>query len=645
MAISSVNVGRVTSTLKTDSLLAALRSNTNTVYREQNRISIGRQFLVASDDPGRAARALDLSQIMEKQSQLLTNIRHASNTLDATDVAMAEVSALIIDAQAIASQNIGTLASADERTAAAEIIASIREQLVVVGNRTYEGRYLFAGRDTDEQPFIGAMGGVAYVGDTGDIYSRTDVNELEPINLPGNIMFGALSSEVTGFADLSPQLIADIRLEDLTGATNQGLRLGTLQIAEDGGATYNIDLTKADTIGDVVDTINAAATAGGAAFTASLNADGITITPGGPAITVRDISTGTTASDLGVVTTTPTAAAIVGADLGAKLTRTTSVADLAGGTGVNLADGIVITNGSDTATIDLSGAETVQDILNSINNCGLYVKAEINDSGTGINVLNMVSGLSMNIGENGGTTATELGIRSLITTTSLDGLNDGIGVRTEPGMDDIRINAKDGTSFAVNLDGVSTIGDVIDAINDAATAAGISVTAGLADVGNGIQLADATGGAGSFWVSRENLSYAVDDLGLAERIADPGTVLVADEVNPARAEGILTRLIDLENALRDNDSQALTIASEELDVLVSDFNRSRGVIGARGAAMQDRLLQTDNAVFATESLLSEVQDLDFTEAITKFQQAQTALQASLMTGAQILNTSLLNFLQ
>jgi flagellar hook-associated protein 3 FlgL len=75
-----------------------------------------------------------------------------------------------------------------------------------------------------------------------------------------------------------------------------------------------------------------------------------------------------------------------------------------------------------------------------------------------------------------------------------------------------------------------------------------------------------------------------------------------------------------------------------------DFNRSRGIVGARAKAMQDRLTQTEGAVFATQELLSEVQDLDYTEAVTKFQQAQTALQASLLTGSRLANTSLLDFL-
>ncbi|MCB9850081.1 MAG: hypothetical protein H6817_05190 [Phycisphaerales bacterium] len=645
MAIQSINVNRVSNTLRTDTLLSTLRQSTLSLFTEQNRISSGRQFLAPSDDPGRAARALNLTEILEQQDQLLTNIRHGGNVLDAADSAMAEANDLVNEAHSIASAHIGTLSSADERAAAAEVVASIREQLIAVGNRTFEGRYLFAGRKTDTQPFVNALNGAAFLGDTGDIFTRTDVNELKEINAGGDLIFGALSSSVQGFADLDPRLTADTRLEDLTGATNQGVRLGTFEIVEDGSAPVTINLTGADTIGDVVDKINAAATDAGASFTAAVTDTGISITPGGPAIIVRNVSTGTTASDLGIVASTATNAVIAGADLGPALTRTTLISDLAGGLGLDLSAGLIISNGELSQTVDLSTAQTVQDVLNAINNAGLYARAEINESGTGINVINTVSGTTMTIGENGGTAATALGIRSFHDGSSLAELNNGQGVRTVAGETDMRITAKDGSTFDVNLDGANTITDVLDAINTAAANAGVAVTAELTDTGNGIRMADATGGAGTLSVSRLNNSFAIDDLGLFNKFAsNASTELVGDDVNGARANGLLTALYDLEQAMRSDDSQGMSIAAEDINTHLEQFSKARGIVGARAAAMQDRLTQTENAVFATQELLSEVQDLDYTEAVTKFQQAQTALQASLLTGSQLLNTSLLDFL-
>jgi len=67
-------------------------------------------------------------------------------------------------------------------------------------------------------------------------------------------------------------------------------------------------------------------------------------------------------------------------------------------------------------------------------------------------------------------------------------------------------------------------------------------------------------------------------------------------------------------------------------------------VGARSQAMHNRVAFTEDAVQATKALLSEVKDLDYTEAVTKFQQAQTALQANLLTASRMLNISLLDFL-
>lgn len=643
MAINPINISRVTSTLQSGALRTSLQRNTLDAFLEQNRISSGRRFLSPSEDPSRAARALNLTEILSQQQQLITNIRHAANTLDATDAAMAEVNTLINEAEAVASQNLGSLASNEERDAAAEVVRSIRDQLIVVGNRSFDGRFLFAGRNTNLQPFVSALGGTAYVGDTGDIFARTDVDELESINLTGDVLFGALSA-TTSSVDLNPIISAETRLEDLIGANRTGVTKGEFQIVEDNGTVVTVNIADTDSIGDVVDAINAAATAAGAGFTASVHDAGITIKPGGSAVTVRDISTGVAARDLGLLTAAPTSAPIVGVDLGVALTSTTPIANLAGGTGIDLTGGLLITNGDFSATVDVSQAETVQDILNAVNASGLSIRGQINTARNGIEIVNTLSGAVMTVGENGGTTATDLGIRTLHEGTTLDSLNGGLGVRTLDGRTDLTITAKDGASFEVNLDGARTIQEVLDLINAAATAAGVGIAADLAAVGNGIRLTDTTGGAGSIVVGRANLSFAMDDLGIGGRANDPATELIGGDTAGVKVQGVISALYDLERALLNDDSQAITLAVEAVDAHLVEFNRARGLVGARAAAMQDRLTQTETASFATEAFLSEVQDLDLTEAITRFQQAQTTLQATLLTGSRILNTSLLNFL-
>ena len=107
---------------------------------------------------------------------------------------------------------------------------------------------------------------------------------------------------------------------------------------------------------------------------------------------------------------------------------------------------------------------------------------------------------------------------------------------------------------------------------------------------------------------------------------------------------MLTSLIDLERALRADDEQGITEAGERVYAFIDEVNRVQGVVGARAKAMQARQATNEAAVFATQQLLSELRDLDYAEAATRFQLAQTALQATLAAGSQSLNLSLLDYL-
>ena len=64
----------------------------------------------------------------------------------------------------------------------------------------------------------------------------------------------------------------------------------------------------------------------------------------------------------------------------------------------------------------------------------------------------------------------------------------------------------------------------------------------------------------------------------------------------------------------------------------------------RSQAMQAKFIEMEDAAATTQIFLSQVQDLDYAEAVTQLQTAQIQLQASLQTSAILLNMSLLDFL-
>jgi len=646
MAVAPINIARVSQGLRMNFALQSLQRNQRELFLSQSRIATGRSFTNPSEDPLGASRAVDLTQALSRQSQFRFNLQYGDNSLAAADAAVTEINDLLVEASSIASQNVSNLTSAAERAAEAELVAGIRHQLQVVGNRQLNGRFIFGGRDTLAQPFIDDGDGITYAGDIGYRMTRVEDRRSSAVNVPGNQLFGALSRQIATNVNLTPRLTDTVRLDDISAVGGGPIPDGMLVFNEvDGAGVFRVDLRNADTIGNVITLINEAATAAGANVTASLSATGLTITPGSQPVGVTDTGTGELARALGVYSPQPAAAAIAGQALIPRVTRLTPVVDLAAGAGVDITSGLVITNGTDSATIDLSAAVTVQDIINTINNAGVSVLARISDDGTRIDVFNQVSGSALSIGENGGTTAANLGIRTFDAATPLSELNFGRGVTFVDGLPDIRVTAKNGATVDVVLDGAQTIGEVIDRINQSVTTAGVAMTASFAAVGNGIRISDSTGGAGGLSVTGLNVSTAAIELGLDVPVDPLATELVGRDVNLVRTEGILDALIELETALRADDTRGITLAGDRLDGLRNEVTRVHGLIGAGAQAMAAKRLQMEDASLTTELFLSQVRDLDYAEAVTRLQSASTTMQANLQTSAVTLNLTLLDYLR
>lgn len=196
----------------------------------------------------------------------------------------------------------------------------------------------------------------------------------------------------------------------------------------------------------------------------------------------------------------------------------TAVATTAGGSGeaFDFAAGMQIENGGETFNISVETAETVEDLLNILNGAGAGIFAEINAAQTGIDLRSRWSGQDFAIGENGGRTATQLGVRSFTPDVQLADLNHGFGVHDTDGADFV-IRRTDGIELEIDVAGAVTVQDVLDRINNhpANLATATPIVAQMAASGNGIELVnDGPPGSGALVIERRNLSQAAEDLGL-----------------------------------------------------------------------------------------------------------------------------------
>jgi flagellin-like hook-associated protein FlgL len=631
--------------LQTFTLLRQLQQNSVRLFEEQQRLSSGEQLLTVSEDPIAGAKLTRLEQSLRGQEQILGNLRHADAQLAAADSALADISDLLIEAARIASEQAGSLQSADERASMAVVVDGLIDQLLNVGNRQFQGSYLFGGREVDSAPLNTLLGRVTNLGDNGERRTLVERDTTLAFNVNAAEIFDLRESVAGATVDFDVQLSTQTRVSELAGATLAGVRLGPIEITQAGPAlNFMVDFTGAETVGDLIARFNDAAATAGSTLTLGINpADGATlrITSGpGISVTVSEVGSGTTATDLGIRQSVGAGVDLVGDNLHRLVALTTQIGDLAAG-GLSLTSGVQIKNGSLSATVSFAGATTVQDVLNALNGAGVGIRASIDPTGNGIEIENLIAGSPLLIGENGGTDAAQLGIKTLDGTAPLSRLNGGLGIHPVSG-NDIRITNANGVSFEVDLSGAQTVGDALNRINSASAAAGAGVAAAINQAGGGIELTGPAG-PGALVVESVNLSAVAGELGLLK--TGTATLLEGDNVGAFVQSGVFSALYRLRDGLLADDSIDITEAGAAVQALQRHVAGMAGQVGGRARAMQARLTQTEDAVTATTILLSELRDVDFTEAVTKFQQAQTALQAALLAGSQNQNLSLLDFLR
>ncbi len=638
---------RVSSVLARNVILSNLRRTQEELLRTQEQLSTGLLINRPSDDPLGANRVIDFTEGIARGEAYLRNLGTAGGRLSAADGALDSADDLLLRAQEIFLEQRGGTADAASRLQASQEVGLLLADAVRQANARFEGRYLFAGHRTTVQPFVAQGGSILFRGTLDDLETDVADGDRARTSVPAGA-FGAVSAELRGLdpvsflpIDLDPAVTLSTRLSDLH--RGGGVTLGSIEVTGTGAAA--IDLGRAETVGDVVDLINARTATTG--VTASLNAaqNGLELAAPG-VIVVEEVSNGRTAQDLGILTPVAgTPSPLVGGDLDPRLTKETLLGDLFAGAGID-PSGIVVSNQDSaqtlTATLDatvFAPARTVEHVLNAVNGSGAAVLARINEGATGIDVLSRLSGGRLAIGENGGTTAAGLGLLSTLARARLADLNGGSGVGAVGGPD-LRITKTTGAQVLIDVDAAATVQDLVDLINASDPDLSASITgAGL----DQIEITDASGGPGNLAIGNLNGSSAATLLGIEGSAA---TTITGTPLASAgeQVEGVFTALVRLRDALGAGDVAAMDAASRHLDAARERVGGARADVGSRvlGLEMTGNRLEQERVML--EGLRSETRDTDLAEAATRFHLQQTVLEAALATAARILETHLLRFL-
>lgn len=401
----------------------------------------------------------------------------------------------------------GASASVDLRNAVTvdDVVQSINRSSIGVTASTLGGRLILT--DT-----------------TGQTTTNLQVAELNGGSTAADlgILGSTASTSLTGSDILQVNSDFTLSLLDDGNGLRQSTGAADLSLALKDGSNLAVNLDDAATLGNVVDAINSAAGNAGK-LTAALVNGRLQLTDhtsGAGTLSASSLSGSNAASVLGL-DTAPAGGVLTGRRLIAGL-DTVLLRDLRGGAGITTPGQIALTDRTGTtATIDLSSAESLDEVLNAINSATsagsvkLQLSARLNDNGTGI-VVEDTSGATASplviADVGGGTTAADLGIDVNAAQTSVSSGNlhhrfvgesrslSDYGPRgTTVSAGSFRITDSAGHQAVINItSGVKTVGDVIDRIN---AAGNIQVTAKLNSTGDGFEIVDDAGGGSTPTIS------------------------------------------------------------------------------------------------------------------------------------------------
>ncbi|WP_278469330.1 flagellar hook-associated protein FlgL [Gimesia maris] len=536
MTIGPILPGRLPSTMLSNRLKVSLNDNALELAKLQQQVSTGQKYSLASESPGAALRTIILQSTFERQQQYQSNINTSMSILAMSETSLSSVGDALNSAKAISLSGVGSTSSDAERVALADQIASLRTQVINAGNTTFRGQYLFSGSQTNVAPFEeGVNGLVVYHGDDHQIQTYINTQTLLPNNFDGISAFAASSPEFG--SDIDPALTLQTRISDLNGG--RGVKLGSISVTLDNGTpqTQTVSLSGVETIQDLKTVLENAFAGGPLTLTVDIDPaseNGLRLTPSAGTVAVSNVAGSTLATDLGIASTA--VAQVNGGDIDPGITLQTTLASLNGGTGIGTTagNGLVINNGGQTFTVDLSTATTVEDVFNLIRTADPNLNLGFNDAGNGLAISSRVSGADFSIGENnGGTNAAGLGIATFSASTSLSELNYGRGVDVDTGKQ-LQIIRRDGTTINLDLSGTKNVQDVIDRINDFEDFDGTTPLADL-NLGQGVPV-----GATTLDITRRdgsvvNVSLAgdatVQDVLDSINAVDPGNLVASIDPN------------------------------------------------------------------------------------------------------------------
>ena len=260
--------------ISTKTIYDAVKFNLGQISEALNKAnkvaSTGKRITTLSDDPVGLVQSLHIKSDLSNIEQMGRNITFGKSWLVAVESALSQVQDLISDAKSLCIQMSNASTSAEQRVLASENIRNILEGIVSLANTEINGRYIFAGSETDTAPFTLNGNAVTYNGDDNVFAVSIGRNTKVQLGFDGNDIFrpsgtGAdddifktLSDLKTALEDNSPGVIKeamdklDVHFEHISAKiSSTGSRMVCMEMKEK--IFQDLELTHTERISRIED--------------------------------------------------------------------------------------------------------------------------------------------------------------------------------------------------------------------------------------------------------------------------------------------------------------------------------------------------------------------------------------------------------
>lgn len=197
---------RVSAQSQVTNQIAYLQTAQSQMDKVQEELSTNRKINQASDDPQGASLALGYRQQIAFEAQMRRNIDGGVSFLNASDAALSSANDALQRVRELAVQGANGTNSQQGRDAMSVEVDQLLQEMVQIGNSSFNGTYLFAGNKTGAPAFTttsvgGQITAVTYAGDQGQRVRQISKQSSAAVNVSGTTAFGATFNDLIELRD------------------------------------------------------------------------------------------------------------------------------------------------------------------------------------------------------------------------------------------------------------------------------------------------------------------------------------------------------------------------------------------------------------------------------------------------------------